>query len=127
MRRRIGLPLPLGTRTGRGGRARRPTAHNGRRDGGDGRHDGCPVRRRAAGRTAPIVVQRGAKTAQVVVYAEEEDEENEREDGWSCVCRCSEKGRWGRPGPGPGWRFLPSARMSSRHDVGMNLRVEKFA
>ena len=70
-------------------------------------------------------VQRGAKAAQVVVYAEEEEEEDEREGGWSCACRCSEKGRWGRPGPG--WRFLPLARMGLRYDVGANLRVEKLA
>ena len=91
---RIGIPFPLGIRTGGGG-ARRPTgAHDGRRDGGDGGYGG-PVRRRSAGRAAPVMVQRGSKAPQVVVYAEEEDEEDEGEDGWGCVGCRSEKARRG--------------------------------
>ena len=129
---RVGIPLPLGIRTGGGGGARRrPTAaHDGRRDGGDGGHGG-PVRGRSAGRAAaPVVVQRqrGSKASQVVVYAEEEDEEDEGEDGWGCVGRRSEKAGRGRPGPGPGWCFfLPPSQTRLRHDVHANLGVEELA
>lgn len=121
-RGRFQIRVPLRVRRTAG--ARRTTAHDGRRNGGDGGHPSSGVVRPVVRSTATTSVQRGAEASQIVVYSEEEDEKDEREDGRSCVCRCSEKGRWGRPGR----RLLPSARRRGlRNDVGANLGVEKLA